>query len=403
MSIHLRICTCLLGIFVVFNQQCVNSDENSTSIAEAKCAEFFRCFGILCVPGDLAGRPGAVAVNWIGSNFGVHLPDGIDVFPSITSLTYENDEFNAFVYPKFPFSIFGVPQEATMVAGMDFSKSGLETSVLPDALFHAKYLQHLRLDLMSHSGTLSISKTVSDRPEAVHLPITWKKEVPQIPVRFEIMGTREFSLNLTTTAPLALDAETAGRLQRMGQLKFLRKLREYEKSKFIGEKAEYILRRFALGSIHFVNIPVEIEKSGNQIGLGAFRHLNTCFDFPENQLHIWRDGNDESPVSIRPLSRNLSLEFAAPDRLVAKCIYDDIVRYGDLLQEGDKILSIRDVPPARLSFWEIKDELRRTEGTLPMQIERDGEVRTIELPMPPDFAYPPEWPEPKPEFNPVDE
>ena len=123
MSVRLRIWICLLGIFVVCNQQGVSADETSTSIAEAKCAEFFRCFGILCVPGDLAGRPGAVAVNWTGSNFGVHLPDGIDVFPNVTSLTFENDEFEAFVYPKLPFSIFGVPQQPTMVAGLDFSKS----------------------------------------------------------------------------------------------------------------------------------------------------------------------------------------------------------------------------------------------------------------------------------------
>lgn len=290
-----------------------------------------------------------------------------------------------------------------MVAGSDISKIWLDSSVLPDAMFHAKYLEEFRLDLMTRSGTLSISKTGSELPEAVHLPITWKKEVPQIPVRFDIMGTREFSLNLTTSAPLTLDAETAGKLQRMGQLKFLRKLREYEKNKVIGEKTEYILRRFALGSVLFENIPVEIEKSGNQIGLGAFRYLNTCFDFPENQLHIWRDGNDESPISIHPLSRNVSLWYMAPDRLVVKNIYDDIGRYRDLLQEGDRILSIRDVTPERLSFWGIQDELRRTDGTLPMRIERDGEARNIELSMQPDFTYPPEWPEPKPEFNPVDE
>ena len=184
-------------------------------------------------------------------------------------------------------------------------------------------------------------------------------------------------MDLSSPSTIHLTRETADQLQRMKQLAPLRAELTETKEQISSNKTSYILRKMQFGSIVFENIPVEISGTSNQIGLGIFRFVHMRLDFPEQKVYFWLNDDETVPIQIRPLTHVIFPEYVTPDFLRVRTISDRF-KHCDLLQRGDRILEIQGKPAIQLSFWEILDLLRQSEGTLPMNIERNREVIHIE-------------------------
>jgi hypothetical protein len=377
----------------------VNADELQTQTVEQRCEEYFRCYGIPCLPIELAGRPRIAGIYWESDKLFVVRRDDKDGFPDIPSVEISTADPSVFLYPKFPFSVFGGPLESERVASVEPPKLSPDSTVFPDALVGPRQLRFLQLQMDAHARTFRLATSLSlpNRSESVQLKLAGL--TVQVPLTFDVWGTREFKMDLSIPSTILLTRETADQLQRMRQLAPLRPELTETKEQISGKKTSYILRKMQFGSIVFENIPVEISATSNQIGVGIFRFVNMRLDFPEQKVYFWRNDDETAPIQIRPLTHVIFPEYVTPDYLRVRTISDRF-NHCDLLQRGDRILEIQGKPAVHLSFWEILESLRRSEGTLPMKIERNGEVIHIELPMTPDFSYPPKWPEPVLEFDP---
>ncbi len=398
MNIAARILSALSLLTMISSFVPAKEDLAAAENVEHRREEYFRCYGIPCVPVELAGQPRLAGVYWQSFSSYIAIENNQDPFPDIPSFSVGTGEDSSFVYPKFQFSVFGGPMQEERVATIQLERLSPDSTLCIDAVVSPHQLRFLRLQMNGCAEPFRLATSSSPPENASCVPLKPADLMVKVPLKFDVWGIRDFQLNLMLPRVLHLTTETAEQLQRMGQAKPLRRNKPDGDTKLTGHTTEYIVRKFQLGSIVFENVSAEDSAAVNTIGLGALRQLNMELDFPEQKAYFWRNDEDNAAIQIRPLTRVFFPEFVASDHLRVRKIVDES-DYGDHLQPGDRILQFQGKPVSEISFWSILDSLRQFEGTLPMKIERKGEVRLIELPMTPDFTYPPTWPDPVLNFD----
>ena len=107
-----------------------NADEPQTQTVEQRCEEYFRCYGIPCLPIELAGRSRMTGIYWESDKAFVVLRDNKDGFPNIPGVEISTSDPRVFLYPKFPYSVVGGPLESERVASVEPPKLSPDSTVV---------------------------------------------------------------------------------------------------------------------------------------------------------------------------------------------------------------------------------------------------------------------------------
>jgi hypothetical protein len=170
------------------------------------------------------------------------------------------------------------------------------------------------------------------------------------------------------------------------------------------ENTSYVIRWIEIGELRFTNVVVHAAKT-SLIGSELLRDLDVMIDFPESKVWLAPPEPDQTLIEGTFDASGMTLRFRSSDTMVVEP--ESFLPEGAAgqagVQEGDIVLAINDRPVSEWSFLEVDRLLSAAGTTVKLQVVRQGQELTINVPLKHDqtlFNFPPEWPPEQPEFNP---
>ena len=376
--------------------------------SEAVCEEMYRKTGCLVFPASFAGRQGLALVSTTSNMVVVNSPEKEIFFEGARTVTHLDGkpvfpDDDRPVYENLPFSGLGLPVSHVMAVCYEIPHPS--DSLIPPiaGVAGTSFLRLHAFQLNLSVPTVRAVKSPVENPKGTPLRISWKKNIPLVPVQLPGIGTRNLVLDLSGEC-LHLSAERIGLLRRMGHIVIQDEPHEHSRIDINTRKRTDVkkpvcfLRRMELGGVRFVNIPC-FEAQDDSVGLSLLQYLDLTIDFPQSTIWVSSaTGASEIQVPAGGCGFEAELNDAREFAITSVSPGSPAAKAG--IAKGDLIFEIDGSQLADMSMKQIGDAFSRTGVNVTLGIKRSE--KNIRLPLTLDHfpAFPPNWAVENSEFNP---
>jgi|GEM_PF-2028593 len=392
--------TVLAFLTVALSGQRAHSDDVEPSASTVSCkeavstSEYYLKHGLWLLPATMNNQP-ALALFGTGSNVvSVHAPNGPDSFPNVGVRIPPSIANPMTVFADMPFQCLGLPKKSDYALGSNFKDRQNSMCIPLTAIVGSPYLRHYAFVLDPSIAKIESVSSPVISAEGVQLAITWKDGVPQLPVTFPILGTRNVVLETGSTAYIWLSRERVDSLERMGQLRQIKSLLVRQPSQ--GREVDVptnlgVLRFMEFAGIRFHNVPVIIADK-DMIGLGLLEHFCTTLDFPAGQVWCEKLKADEVIHLLPPTlacAPFFSFQNAGALEVVAFNEYFSNADHG--LEKGDRVLKLNGTDSKHLSIEELFEIMSKAGTTVSLDMLRGDRRFSVDLKLKLPYPWPLEW------------
>ena len=242
------------------------------------------------------------------------------------------------------------------------------------------------LSFDNYRAVLSESMPSLSGPHTEQLLSFLRSEVPKCR---SIVGTKHDMWLIVDTgcdAEIIIDTTIADALYAAGDA--IRLLRKGERGE--GTAELIVIREIELFGRKHRNVPASTGRA-NVVGFGLLRHMKFTLDFPNRRVLVPdppQAGLDWFPIDASGL-RIVRKEdrITRIRRIVENSTGDEVG-----VKVGDVIVAVNGTPALELSRYSVEEQLSKAGTTVRLDLQRDGQALTIEVPLKHPFEYPPKWP-----------
>jgi hypothetical protein len=407
----LRSRTLLFILFLSLDGTGIVCGQEQPGVANPKIQELRRMYGRPLVEGEVNGVHGVLLVDTgatlcgvpIGSEHKLGLPP---IYESTEVMTlkgrvktrkYGNVQLRADLL------------EPASVSVIEGQLAGESPWVLPEqtiGLIGLNYMDRMALQISVANSEVQFIDSPAVRPHdhSTSARVQRKREhgVCLISVEFPVIGRRELAVDTgclvgSVHPDVLLRKEMLEFLCRCGAA--LPLFRDDSPA----SSDQYVIRSIRFAGLTFTNV-IASASSLDVISLELLKDVDLTLDFPEGTAWF-------TPVSPQPDdyvegtfdASGLFVHFVEHNRLAVHIILPDSPADAAGVREGDVITAINHRPAGEWSLVQIHRLLSSPGTTVVLDIVRNHDHMTINVPLKHDqtlFNFPPEWPPEQPEFNP---
>ncbi|MEJ7590632.1 MAG: PDZ domain-containing protein [Planctomycetaceae bacterium] len=395
-----RMVTVLVFLAVALSGRRANSDEvELSSIAvpsteTVSISEYYRKYGMWLLPATMNNQP-AMALLGTGSNIvTVHAPNGPNSFPNVGVRIPPSIANPVTIFADMPFQCLGLPKKSDFAMGYDFKSLQDYSHFRVTAIAGMPYLRDYAFVLDPSNAKIEVVSSPVKSAAGVRLAITWKDEVPHLPVTFPIIGTREIVLETGSAAEVRMSQERADALERMGQLRMIKLPLARQGSNGLEDDVPTnlcVLRFLEFAEIRFHNVPVIISDK-DKIGLGLLEHFRTTLDFPTGQVWCAKLKVDEDIELLPPTFACAPCFFFQNARELEVVASNEYFPNADhRLKIGDRVLKLNGRDPKHLAFADLQEILSKAGTTVSLEMQRGERRFPVDLKLELPYPWPPKW------------
>ena len=293
-----------------------------------------------------------------------------------------------FAYENIRVSIGKNPVQEGKAVVFDLSEVHKVSGLKVGAILGTDYLQRFAFTMQDGIPNFTAPPVASPQ-ETPTWPVSLNSAgCPEIPVEYPLLGIRNVTLDTGLTENLAISQAFADTLIRSGDAQLMTRTKFLDMSG-VKIKSVVTIRELKILGVQFRNIPAQVG-TRNNVGLGLLRYINFTVDFPKGIAYLHGDapkGQDKFPVD----ASGLRVVWDECGFYRIRRIEAGSAAANADLRLGDEIEAISDLPTSTLSLWQIRQMLSQAGETMKITLKRNGESRSVDLPLKRDFEYPPVW------------
>ena len=381
----------------------VRAADGEISASDTSTKSLYHKRGLWYVPAQAGGKS-VLAIFSTGSNYVVvNAPNLQHDFPGLVIERGSDPAKGSVSFADLPFSCLGLPERKISAGAMDLTEFSKALVTPMGAAAGMNYLRQFAFVLDPEAGKIVALPSPVALPNGRAMEISWRKELPCVPVTLPDLGSRSFCVHTSLGGAITLTAERIGQLKRMGHLMAVKS--DGEKFQVTNGKrrdqpspSTCVLRWLDFGDIRFRNVNVEIGDR-DAVGLKLLQYFKTTIDFPENKL--WLEPlTEDNELLMSTHCQGPEFDFDETDRLIVRGAVDGFHLADHGLAEGDHVAALNGIASKELSIRKVQDFLSESGSTITLEMQRGDRQFSVKIPLKHSFDWPPRWPPERDAFDP---